>query len=93
MYSSRRPLKKNLRRFLGRCVIAAPLMFSLLVDRADAETYELECREVEVDWSGDPVWLCKRDWFADGSRISDDQRKSVNVLVVSSLMFPKGRKR
>ena len=76
-----------------RLVWLLPIIFALWSDRADAETYELECREVEVDWSDDPVWWCQRDWFADGSRISDDQRKSVNVLVVSSLMFPKGRKR
>lgn len=76
--------------FLRRCVILVPLLFVLWANRASAEIYELECRKVDTSF-GD-AWLCQRDWD-DGSRISDEQRKSVNVLVVSSLMFPKGRKR
>ena len=81
-----------IRRQLNRLLIIAPAMFFGLVDRTNAETYELECREVSVVWNETPVYECRRDWFADGSRISDEQRKSVNVLVVSSLIFPKGRK-
>lgn len=75
--------------FLRRCVILVPLLFVLLANRVSAESYDLEC--IQADTSLGDAWLCKQDW--DGSRISDEQRKSVNVLVVSSLMFPKGRKR
>ncbi len=78
--------------FLRRCVLLVPLIFVLWANRADAESFELECREVETSPPYEEWWQCKRDWD-DGSRITDEQRKTVNVLVVSSLMFPKGRKR
>ncbi len=73
-------------------MLLVPLMFVLWANRVDAESYELECRPVEIQPPWEWAYLCKADWD-DGSRISDEQRKTVNVLVVSSLMFPKGRKR
>lgn len=47
----------------------------------------MECREIEVEWSDDPVWWCKRYWLADDSRITDEQRRSVNVIVVNTLIL------
>ena len=70
-----------------RWLILLPAICFGFADQASAESYPLECREVEVEWSDDPVWWCKRYWLADGSRITDEQRRSVNVIVVNTLIL------
>jgi hypothetical protein len=84
MHSSHRQPKKSSR---FRWLILLPAICFGFADRAAAESYSLECREIEVEWSSDPVWLCQRYWTADGSRITNEQRKSVNVIVVNTLIL------
>jgi hypothetical protein len=84
MYSLHRRSKKASK---FRWLILLPAICFGFANRAAAESYSLECREIEVEWSHDSVWLCKRYWTADGSRITDEQRKSVNVIVVNTLIL------
>lgn len=79
------------RRF--RWLIFAPALFFVIADRANAESYALECREVEADWSDEPVYWCKRDWFSEGSRITDEQRKTVNAAIVATVIIPLSSRR
>jgi hypothetical protein len=77
-----------------RALIALPAIITLLfANRANAESYELECREVAVGWQDTPTWLCQRNWNPPGSRISEEQRKTVNAVVLLTVVAPLSRRR
>ena len=74
-----------------RWLILIPAIFGA-ASQARAESYELECREVEVEWAED-VWLCKRDWNPPGSRIPEEQRTTLNAVVLLTVVAPLSRQR
>lgn len=75
-----------------RWLILIPAIFGA-ASQARAESYELECREVEVEWTGDPVYWCKRDWNPPGSRIPEEQRTTLNAVVLLTVVAPLSRQR
>jgi len=75
-----------------RWLLCIPACFAI-AQQANAESYELECREVEVEWREEPVYLCKRDWNPPGSRIPEEQRKTLNAVVLLTVVAPSSRQR
>jgi hypothetical protein len=79
---------------MKRALIALPAILTLLfANRANAETYDLECREVAVSWADGRAWMCQRNWNPPGSRISEEQRKTVNAVVLLTVVAPLSRRR
>jgi hypothetical protein len=75
-----------------RALIALPAIITLLfANRANAET--LECREVAVETADGRAWMCRNDWNPVGSRISEEQRKTVNAVVLLTVVAPLSRRR
>jgi hypothetical protein len=75
-----------------RALIALPAIIILLFgNRANAET--LECREVAVSEADGRAWMCRNDWNPIGSRISEEQRKTVNAVVLLTVVAPLSRRR
>ena len=79
---------------MKRALIALPAIITLLfANRANAESYELECREVAVSEADGRAWMCRNDWNPVGSRISEEQRKTVNAVVLLTVVAPLSRRR
>lgn len=77
---------------MKRALIALPAILAILfADPAHAE--ELECREVAVSESDGRAWMCRNDWNPVGSRISEEQRKTVNAVVLLTVVAPLSRRR
>ena len=75
---------------MKRAIYLLPIVLALWATKANA--VEMICEEVEVDESiEETVSICVAP--RAGSRITEEQRRSVNVVVVSMTMFSIGRKR
>ena len=79
------------RRRISRWLLCIPACFAI-AQQANAESYELECREVEVEWAED-AYVCKRDWNPPGSRIPEEQRTTLNAVVLLTVVAPLSRQR
>ena len=73
-----------------RWLILVPAFFAV-ASEARAETHELECREIDAGWTESTVWECRRDWLPAGSRISEEQRKTLNAVVLLTVVAPMSR--
>ena len=77
---------------MRRALFALPAILAILfADPAKAE--ELECREVAVSEADGRAWMCRNDWNPVGSRISEEQRKTVNAVVLLTVVAPLSRRR
>ncbi len=77
---------------MRRALFALPAILAILfADPAHAE--ELECREVAVSVADGRAWMCRNDWNPVGSRISEEQRKTVNAVVLLTVVAPLSRRR
>jgi hypothetical protein len=74
----------------GLVALFTAVAFSLFAPGAQAKT--LECREVETSPPWEWAYECKADWD-DGSRITDEQRKTVNAVVVTTFVIPLSSRR
>ena len=72
-----------------RWLILVPAIFGA-ASQARAESYELECREVSM-WEDAPVYECRRDWLPEGSKIPEEQRKTLNAVVLLTVVAPMSR--
>ena len=89
---------------LSKTVALAAIAFFLSSNPADATSVHCYTGEQAGQTWDDPrtteelldigaTELCNGGGIQAGSRITEDQRKSVNAVVVSTLMMAKGRKR
>ena len=77
---------------MKRGLIALPaLLIVLFASQANAQP--LECREVELDARYGTAYECKASWIPDGSRITEEQRKTVNAIVLLTVVAPMTRRR
>jgi len=75
-----------------RALAALPaLLIILFASQANAQA--LECREVELDARYGTAYECKSDWLPDGSRITAEQRTTVNAVVLLTVIAPTTRRR
>lgn len=77
---------------MKRGLIALPaLLIVLFASQANAQP--LECREVETQPPWEWAYECKASWLPDGSRITEEQRKTVNAIVLLTVVAPATRRR
>lgn len=74
-----------------RLIVLAPAIWFVLANQVRAESYDLECREVETSFGS--AWLCQKDWLPPGSRISEEQRKTLNAVIVTTVVIPLSSRR
>ncbi len=75
-----------------RALAALPaLLIVLFASQANAQP--LECREVEVEPQYANAYECKASWLPDGARITEEQRKTVNAIVLLTVVAPVTRRR
>jgi hypothetical protein len=75
-----------------RALAALPaLLIVLFASQANAQP--LECREVETQPPWEWAYECKASWLPDGSRITEEQRKTVNAIVLLTVVAPATRRR
>ena len=72
-------------------VVLPALLLVLFASPARAQ--ELECREVEVEPQYENAYECRASWLPDGSRITEEQRKTVNAVVLLTVVAPATRRR
>ena len=73
-------------------LVALPALL-LVLFASPAQAQELECREVEVEPQYFDAYECKASWLPDGSRITEEQRKTVNAIVLLTVVAPATRRR
>jgi hypothetical protein len=65
----------------------------LVLFASPARAQELECREVDTQPPWEWAYECKASWLPDGSRITEEQRKTVNAIVLLTVVAPATRRR
>jgi hypothetical protein len=76
----------------SRAFVAFPALF-LVLFASPARAQQLECREVEVEPQYENAYECRASWLPDGSRITEEQRKTVNAVVLLTVVAPATRRR
>ena len=77
---------------MRRGLVAFPALL-LVLFASPAQAQQLECREVEVEPQYVEAYECKASWLPDGSRITEEQRKTVNAIVLLTVVAPATRRR
>ena len=80
------------RRQLSRWLVVFPAILIGLAG-TPAKAQQLECREVEVEPQYENAYECRASWLPDGSRITEEQRKTVNAVVLLTVVAPATRRR
>jgi hypothetical protein len=73
-------------------LVALPALL-LVLFASPARAQQLECREVEVEPQYENAYECRASWLPDGSRITEEQRKTVNAVVLLTVVAPATRRR
>jgi hypothetical protein len=76
----------------SRALVALPALL-LVLFASPAKAQSLECREVETLPPWEWAYECKASWLPDGSRITEEQRKTVNAIVLLTVVAPATRRR
>jgi hypothetical protein len=71
----------------ARWLIAVPAFSFALLAPTWAQSQPLECRQTATDALYGPIYECRTDWLPTGSRITAEQRLTVNAVIATTMIL------